>query len=435
MVGLKAGSLAVHRIAILNIFTASSSYISPILQSTTLLMLSLLCTLLLTQLTMSLFSPYSVSIGLFPVTNSISTTPKLYTSLFSFTLSNIPMCSRNDMCGILTIALNLNNLGESKISNPRLQEFIQQDVTRFDVPVNHRPLAPMMQVLQPFRRSHRNFIPFLPIKLYFLTPMKPIPQASIGVSTSASNSLDFLDFDFPIIGLLLRLLFRPPESTFHMCFTASSFPFESATLYTFPDPPFPITFSTLMESRISSSVKLSTWKDFTSHDSSFNDRSLFFSVFFICKYRARHARSMTRAMVKQMMRVRTFLDKVEDRGEQGLKELMVSMLQRPGFPSRLPLYLTAQPIPSRKYLGEILGGSDIRRPVNMFSDTSMKSNSAHEPSFSGTRPVKLFVYKDKFTSFLNSPNSAGISPENLFVNSCRVTRFVKNLNSERSPSS
>ncbi|KAJ0920975.1 hypothetical protein HanRHA438_Chr05g0247141 [Helianthus annuus] len=39
---------------------------------------------------MSLFSPYSASMGFLPVTSSINTTPKLYTSLFSFTLYVYP---------------------------------------------------------------------------------------------------------------------------------------------------------------------------------------------------------------------------------------------------------------------------------------------------------------------------------------------------------
>nr|GMD88908.1 hypothetical protein Iba_chr14cCG11640 [Ipomoea batatas] len=43
---------------------------------------------------MSLFSPYSASDGLFPNTSSISTTPKLYTSLFSFTLFVYPYSTR-----------------------------------------------------------------------------------------------------------------------------------------------------------------------------------------------------------------------------------------------------------------------------------------------------------------------------------------------------
>ncbi|BAT78397.1 hypothetical protein VIGAN_02106900 [Vigna angularis var. angularis] len=75
------------------------------------------------------------------------------------------------------------------------------------------------------------------------------------------------------MGVLLHDFFRAGTSVFQICFTASSFPLESVTLYTFPEPPFPIRFSCLMESRISPSEKLNTWNDFTSQDSSFKERS------------------------------------------------------------------------------------------------------------------------------------------------------------------
>ncbi|RDX81882.1 hypothetical protein CR513_37393, partial [Mucuna pruriens] len=89
------------------------------------------------------------------------------------------------------------------------------------------------------------------------------------------------------MGALLHDVLRAGKSVFQMCFTASSFPLDSVTLYTFPEPPFPIRFSCLMESRISPSEKLNTWNDFTSHDSSFSERSPYFSpssfLFFSCK--------------------------------------------------------------------------------------------------------------------------------------------------------
>nr|GLL48994.1 hypothetical protein VIGAN_02106900 [Ipomoea trifida] len=186
MLGLRLGSLEVHILAIFRTFTASSMWGAWILGSIMLSTLSLFFTLLPTHLTMSLLSPYSGSIGLFPDTSSISTTPKLYTSLFSFTLLESSLVMLQYSFTTLTCRIELR------------------------------------------------------------------------VCTSASNSFDFVP-RFPSIGVVDPSFV---SSEFKICFTANSFPVLRTTLYTLPEPPFPIRFSFLIPLRISSSVKLNKWKDF-----------------------------------------------------------------------------------------------------------------------------------------------------------------------------
>ena len=62
--------------------------------------------------------------------------------------------------------------------------------------------------------------------------------------------LRFINFDSMVL-----------SSVFHMClFASTSVPLETTTLYTFPDPPFLIRFSCLMELRICGTRPVNLWE-------------------------------------------------------------------------------------------------------------------------------------------------------------------------------
>lgn len=84
----------------------------------------------------------------------------------------------NDL-GRLARPFRLKDLGEPEIGDAGLQMLVEEDVARLDIAVDHRLVAAVVEILQPFGRAERDLVARFPIKRQLLASVQPIPQAAI----------------------------------------------------------------------------------------------------------------------------------------------------------------------------------------------------------------------------------------------------------------